>query len=110
MKNTIAVTPESFETEVLRSDVPVLVDFWAQWCGPCRMIAPALEELGATYAGRAKIAKVDTEGDGNMDLAASYGVQALPTLLFFQNGEVKDRIVGAVAKNVISQRLAALSA
>ena len=84
MANTIPVTDQTFEEEVLKSDIPVLVDFWAEWCGPCKMIAPILEELSTEYEGKIKIAKVDV--DSNAEKAGQYGVRGIPTLLIFKDG------------------------
>ena len=94
--NIAALTEENFDTEVLKSPTPVLVDFWAEWCGPCKMIAPILDELAEEYEGRIRIGKVNI--DEQQQLAAQYGVRAIPTLLLFHNGEVADQIVGLRSK------------
>ena len=95
-QNILTVTQENFQTEVLSSGTPVLVDFWAEWCGPCKMIAPILDELAQEYNGRIKIAKVNI--DEQQQLAAQYGIRAIPTLLMFHNGEVSEQIVGLKSK------------
>jgi len=95
----VVVSKDNFEQEVLQSDVPVLVDFWATWCVPCRMVAPIVERIAERYAGRLKVAKLDV--DENQELAIRYQVMAVPTLLLFKNGQVVDRIVGAVGEQAI---------
>ncbi len=102
----LTLTEANFESEVLESSKPVLVDFWATWCGPCHAMAPVVEELAADFEGSAKIAKVDV--DDQQALAASFGIQAIPALLFFQNGEVVDQAIGAVPKKVLVEKLGAL--
>lgn len=97
---------ENFEKEVLQSEIPVMVDFWAAWCVPCRMIAPIVEKLAEKYAGRLKVAKLDV--DSNQELAIRYQVMSIPTLLFFKNGQVVDRVIGAVREQEIVQRIEAL--
>ncbi|MGB5139737.1 MAG: thioredoxin, partial [Candidatus Zixiibacteriota bacterium] len=86
MSNATAVSDATFEAEVVNSSVPVIVDFWAEWCGPCRMIAPILDEIAASYAGRLKVVKVDV--DSNSQTASHFSVMSIPTLLFFKNGKV----------------------
>jgi thioredoxin 1 len=94
--NIVNLTQETFGNEVLKSSTPVLVDFWAEWCGPCKMIAPILDELAAEYDGRVKIGKVNI--DEQQGLAAEYGVRAIPTLLLFHQGQVADQMVGLRSK------------
>lgn len=104
----INLNDDNFQSEVIDSDQPVLVDFWAEWCGPCKMIGPILDQLSADVEGTAKIGKVNV--DDNRDLALKYNVKSIPLLLFFKNGEVKDQIVGAnVTKDQLKQKLAALA-
>ena len=103
MSQAAAVTTAEFEKEVLRSDLPVLVDFWAVWCGPCRMIAPHVDAVAEEFAGKAKVYKVDT--DAECDIATKYGIMSIPTLLFFKDGQVADQVVGAVSKTEIAKRL-----
>ena len=97
------LTDDNFEDEVLKSDRPVLIDFWATWCGPCRMIAPIVEEMAAEYDGRAKIGKLDV--DSNQQTSIKYGVRSIPTLLLFNEGELKETIIGAVPKAQIVGKL-----
>jgi len=104
--NTVEITDANFDDTVLKSDKPVLVDFWAVWCGPCRIIGPIVEEIASEYDGRALIGKLDV--DSNRDTAVRYGIQAIPTLLLVKNGEIADRIVGATDKNSIKAKLDAL--
>jgi len=99
----LTLTEKNFETEVLKSPQPVLVDFWATWCGPCKMIAPLLDELAEAYQGRVKIGKVDVDQESN--LAARYGIQAIPTLLLFKDGQVVGQMVGAKGKRDIQALL-----
>jgi len=96
MSKPIDVTDANFESEVLKSDVPVLVDFWATWCGPCKMIAPVVAELAEEYAGRLKVAKIDV--DKNNSVASQFRIMSIPSLLFFKGGEKVDQIIGAVPK------------
>ena len=97
----------NFQSEVIDSDLPVLVDFWAEWCGPCKMISPILDQLSEEISGQAKIGKVNV--DEARDLAVKYNVKSIPLLLFFKNGEVKDQIVGAnVTKDQLKSKLMAL--
>lgn len=97
------ITDANFDQEVLKSEIPVLVDFWAEWCYPCKMVAPVVEEISKEYAGKIKVGKLDT--DQNQYTAMQYGISGIPTLLIFQNGEIVDRIVGAVPKQNITQKL-----
>ena len=92
----VTLTQENFAQQVLQSPAPVLVDFWAEWCGPCKMIAPVLDELAEEYDGKAKVGKVNV--DEQQSLAAEYGIRAIPTLLVFHNGQVAEQIVGARSK------------
>jgi thioredoxin 1 len=100
------ITDANFEELVLKSDKPVMLDFWAVWCGPCRMIAPIVEEMADEYEGKAIIGKVDV--DSNPEVAMKYGIRNIPTTLFVKNGEVADKQVGAAPKNVFTDKLDAL--
>jgi thioredoxin 1 len=102
MAKAIEITDSNFE-EIMKSEQPILVDFWAEWCGPCKMIGPVVEELAGDYEGKAVIGKVDV--DSNPAVAAQFGIRSIPTLLFFKGGQIVDKQVGAVPKAVLAQKL-----
>lgn len=99
----ITLTDASFKKEVLESQTPVLVDFWAPWCGPCRMVAPIVEELGREYAGRLKVGKLNV--DDNPEVARAYGIMSIPTLMLFKGGQVAERIVGALPRPMLEKAI-----
>ena len=101
----LEITDQSFQEMVLNSDKPVLVDFWAVWCGPCRMLGPIVEEVAADFEGKAIVGKVDV--DNNQQVSVDYGIRNIPTILIFKNGEVVDKIVGVSPKEVIAEKLSA---
>jgi thioredoxin 1 len=101
--NPMVITDANFEQEVEKSEVPVLLDFWAVWCGPCKAIAPHVEKIAEEYEGKAKVGKLDV--DNNPGVATKFGIRSIPTILIFKDGNVVDQIVGAVSKDVISSKL-----
>lgn len=101
--NTLEFSDQNFEQEVLKSDKPVLVDFWAEWCAPCRMIAPAVEAVAGEYAGRAKVGKLNV--DNNQAVTSRYNIRSIPTLLLFKNGEIKEQLVGTTSKDNLAKLL-----
>jgi thioredoxin 1 len=100
-KHVVVGTDQNFSKEVLESPLPVLVDFWAPWCAPCRMVAPVVEALAEEYAGKVKVVKLDT--DENNETAAAYGIRSIPTLAIFKNGEVVDGVMGAAPKQTLKE-------
>jgi thioredoxin 1 len=107
MKPTIEINETNFDAEVLRSAQPVLLDFWAEWCGPCKMLAPVLDDIAKEQTGRVKVAKVNV--DSSPTLATRYGIQSIPTILYFANGEVRHQSVGVVSKRAIVSTLEGLT-
>ncbi|MBO1348345.1 MAG: thioredoxin [Hormoscilla sp. GUM202] len=103
MSATTQVTDGSFQKEVLDSEIPVLVDFWAPWCGPCRMVSPVVEEIAEQYDGKVKVVKVNT--DDNPNIATKYGIRSIPTLMIFKGGQRVDMVVGAVPKSTLADTL-----
>src|SRR5664279_999453 len=103
MSSALAVTADKFEEEVLRSELPVMVDFWAEWCGPCRALAPTVDAIAEEYAGKLKVYKLDVQSEASV--ASKYGVSSIPTLLVFKGGEVAERLVGMQPKQSITARL-----
>ena len=103
MSNVITVNKENFDEQVLQSEIPVLVDFWAEWCGPCKMIAPSVAEIADDFADKCVVAKIDV--DENPEISATYGIRGIPALLFFRDGKPVDQVVGAVSKTVLVQHL-----
>ena len=103
MSSAASVTDASFEQEVLQSNQPVLVDFWAPWCGPCRMVAPIVDEIANDFAGQIKVFKLNT--DENPNIASQYGIRSIPTLMIFKGGEKVDTVVGAVPKTTLSSTI-----
>ncbi len=103
MGNYVILNDDNFEQEVIQSDIPVLIDFWAEWCMPCKMIAPIVEELANEYKGKLKVGKLDV--DSNPQVSMKYGIRSIPTLLIFKNGQPVDQIIGAVPKKVILDKL-----
>ena len=103
MSNVIELNDSNFDDEVFKSDLPVLVDFWAEWCGPCKMIAPSVEKISEEYSDKLKVGKLDV--DSNPNISSTYGIRSIPTLLIFKNGSPVDQIVGAVSKEVISAKV-----
>ena len=101
--NTLTFDDAGFDQEVLRADVPVLVDFWAEWCGPCRQMAPTIDVVASEYAGKVKVGKLDVDSNGNT--AMRYNIRGIPTLLLFKNGQVVEQIVGAVGKSQLQRML-----
>lgn len=99
----VTITDTNFEEEVLKSEVPVLIDFWAAWCGPCKMIAPIIEELAGEYDGKVKVGKLDV--DENQQTAIKYGVRSIPTVLIIEGGELKETIIGAVPKQMFVEKI-----
>ena len=106
MGSPLNITDENFQSEVVNSDIPVLVDFWATWCGPCRMIAPSIEELAREYDGRVKVCKVDV--DHAQQTAQGFGIRSIPTLLIFKDGKQADQLIGAVPKRAIEDKIKAV--
>lgn len=104
MSKPIEITDSNFE-EIISSDKPIMVDFWAEWCGPCKMVGPLVEEMAVEYEGKAVIGQVDV--DNNPNVSAMFGIRSIPTMLFFKNGEVVDRQIGAVPKNILTNKLEA---
>ncbi len=107
MGNVATLNDDNFQKEVLESDIPVLVDFWASWCGPCQMLSPVVEELFEEYDGKVKIGKLNTEE--NAEITGQYGVISIPTLIIFKDGKPVDQIIGVVSKDVIKKKLNAVS-
>jgi thioredoxin 1 len=103
MSEPIELTDDNFEQEVLKSDLPVLVDFWAIWCGPCRMVGPIVDELAKEYAGKLKVGKLNVDNNGKTSI--KYGIMSIPSLLFFKKGQVVDQMVGAAPKNSFVEKL-----
>ena len=102
-RNVLEFTDQNFEQEVLKSEQPVLVDFWAAWCAPCRMVAPAVESIAEEYAGRAKVGKLNV--DENLSVTSRYSIRGIPTLLLFKGGQIQEQIVGATSKDALSKLL-----
>lgn len=102
-QNTLTFTDANFDTEVLKSDIPVLVDFWAEWCGPCRMMSPTIDAIAAEYAGKVKVGKLNVDENGGA--AMRYGIRGIPTLLLFKNGNVVEQRVGAIGKTDVQRML-----
>ena len=107
MSNAMAVTDGNFEAEVINSETPVVVDFWAEWCGPCKLIAPVLDELAGEYDGKVRLTKLNV--DENPEMAGKYGVRSIPTLLFFKGGQIVDQVIGAASKPDLQKRLDAIA-
>jgi thioredoxin 1 len=103
MGNTLEVTDDTFDSEIVNSTIPAMVDFWATWCGPCKMIGPVVEELASAYSGKIKIAKMDV--DNNRKTPAKFGIRNIPTLIFFKGGEVVNTVVGAQSKSSLEEQL-----